>query len=85
MPRNGQSMMFGGASATYLLSQSISVNNTNIFPVASTSEEKTQFAEVRTLIAETMARIIRRDPDTNGILAGIAMGRSKLGELSASG
>jgi hypothetical protein len=75
-------MMFGSGSGTSLLQLSVSVNNSSIVPVMGSSEEITKLAEVRSFIAETMSRIVRRDPDTNSVLANIAIGRSKLAELA---
>ncbi len=51
--------------------------------VAYTPDELTKFSEIRNIIAGTMARIIQRDPDTNSVLAGIAIGRAKLGEMAS--
>jgi hypothetical protein len=82
MPRNGASMLFGSGGGTFLIQQSYSINNSQFAPVVGSSEEITKFSEVRSLIAETMSRIIRRDEDTNGILGTIAIGRSKLAELA---
>ena len=77
-------MLLGSISATYYLQTAVSVNKPNIVPVLASAEEITKFTEVRNIIAETMSRIIRRDPDTNGILGGIAQGRGLLAELAAS-
>jgi hypothetical protein len=40
------------------------------------------FTQLRMAIAETMARIIRRDPDVNGVLVTIAQSRSLLKEIT---
>ena len=69
-----------GAGASYLVT-AVSVSNTNIFPVAFTQEEETRFTQVRALLAETMTRIIQRDPDTNVVLGRIAEGRGMIKEI----
>ncbi len=82
MPRNGQSMIFSyGAGASYLQT-SVSITNTRVFPVAFTQEEATKFGDVRALLAETLTRIVQRDPNTNAILGGIAEGRGMLNDIA---
>lgn len=82
MPRNGQSMMFNyGAGASYLQT-AVSVTNTSVFPIAFTQEEATQFTEVRALLAETLTRIVQRDPNTNAVLGIIADGRGRLNDIA---
>ena len=84
MPRNSQPMLFRyGAGASYL-QNAIPVTNTSVFPIATTEEEETKFSEVRSLLTESMSRVIRREPNTNSILALIASGRTILKELKQS-
>jgi hypothetical protein len=82
MPRNSQSLMFSYGAGTSFLQTSVSISNSGVFPVAFNQEEATKFTEVRALLAETMTRIIQREPNTNAILGTIAEGRGKLSELS---
>ena len=84
MPRSGASMLYGSASASQLLwTETSATNSGGVMAVAYTPDELTKFSELRSIIAGTMARIIQRDPDTNSVLAGIAIGRAKLGEMAA--
>ncbi len=84
MPRSGASFLYGSGSSTQLLWTETSVSNTGgVMSVAYTPDELTKFSEIRNIIAGTMARIIQRDPDTNSVLAGIAIGRAKLGEMAS--
>ena len=81
MPRNGQSMLFTrGAGASYIQT-TVSITNTSIFPTAFSQEEATKFGEVRSLLAQTLTRIIQRDPNTNAVLTHIADGRGKLNDI----
>ncbi len=82
MPRNSQNMVWGYGSGTNYLGIVIPVSNTSVFPTAFDEEEATKFSEVRALLAETVTRIVQRDPNTNGVLAGIATGRNILHDLS---
>lgn len=82
MPRNGQTMMFNyGGGPSYLMT-TIPVSNYNIFPVAFSTEEDSKLSHVRALLAESVTQIIRREPNTNSILANIAEGRGIIQELS---
>ena len=81
MPRNGQSMLFTrGAGASYIQT-TVSITNTSIFPTAFSQEEATKFGEVRSLLAQTLTRIIQRDHDTTAVLTHIADGRGKLNDI----
>jgi hypothetical protein len=75
-------MIFNYGSGASYLATAISVTNTSVFPVAFTEEEASKFGEVRALLAETMTRIVQRDPNTNMVLGRIAEGRGKLKELA---
>lgn len=77
-------MMFNyGAGASYLTT-TIPASNFSIFPVAASEDESLRFTEVRAMLAQTVTRIIQRDPNTNGILGTIAEGRGILHELAKS-
>ena len=78
MPRTGPSIVTGykntGSGMMYLtsknyISQSMVMNS-----------GLPDLSPIRAIIAETMTRIVRRDPNTNGVLAGIATGRVLLKE-----
>ncbi len=84
MPRSGASMLYGSASASQLLwTETSATNSGGVIQVAYTPDEVTKFSELRSIIANTMSRIIQRDPDTNSVLASIAIGRSKLAEMAS--
>jgi hypothetical protein len=70
-----------GAGALYIQT-AVSVANTSVFPVAFTQEEATKFGDVRGILAETLTRIIQREPNTNAVLGLIAEGRGKLSEIA---
>lgn len=80
MPRTSQSMLSSGSGGSFL-QMGIAISNTNIFPVSMNADEATKFSEVRGILAETMTRIIRREQNTNAVLAGIAQGRNLLREI----
>ena len=82
MPRNSQSLMFSYGAGTSYLQTAVSISNSSVFPVAFNQEEATKFSEVRGLLAETMTRIIQREPNTNAVLKTIAEGRGILSELT---
>jgi hypothetical protein len=83
-PRNSQNMLYNHRGGASYLPNAVSVTNTAVFPIAYTEDEATKFTEVRGLLCESMARVIRRDQNTNGILALIAEGRTILKELKNS-
>lgn len=84
MPRSGASFLYGSSSASrYLWTETSVTKSGGVIAVAYTPDELTNFSELRSIIAGTMTRIIQRDPDTNSVLAGIAVGRSKLAEMAA--
>lgn len=84
MPSSGASFLYGSSSASrYLWTETSATNMGGVMTVAFTPDEVTKFSEIRNIIAGTMARIIQRDPDTNSVLSGIALGRSKLADMAA--
>jgi hypothetical protein len=82
MPRGGSSFLSGSQSSTSFLPIAISISNTNIYPVQQSGGETLMFTQLRQAIAETMSRIIRRDPDVNGVLGTIAQSRLLLKEIT---
>jgi hypothetical protein len=76
MPRTGPSIITGykntGAGMSYL------TNKNFLSPSMSVNAGYPDLSPIRALIAETMTRIVRRDPNTNDVLGGIAKGRGLL-------
>ncbi len=80
MPRTGASFLLNSVGSSYL-AKALPLSTNNIVPVSNSGEELLKFTDIRIAISDVMARIIRRDPDTNSILATIAQGREALSNV----
>ena len=77
MPRTGASFLLNSSGSSFL-ARSLPVSTNNIVPISNSADEILKFSEIRVAISDVMSRIIRRDPDTNSVLATIAQGREAL-------
>ena len=77
MPRTGASFLLNSVGSSYL-AKTLPISTNNIIPISNSTDELLSFSEIRVAVSDVMSRIIRRDPDTNSILATIAQGREAL-------
>lgn len=80
MPRTGASFLLNSSGSSYL-AKALPISTNNIIPVSNSNKEVLLFSDIRVAISDVMSRIIRRDPDTNSILATIAQGRNALANI----